>query len=147
MTEHTSVMDAVKKASDELLASSQCKHFEAVDDEVAFPIVKYFDDKGNMVSVNIIKRRVIYHSISSLGKVRKVPLSEIRDLLYALEGAALSWFVMEHEQRIPDSVFQAEIEIEGDSLMELFTNLLSHHQDTSTRDHFQSELKRLNGDT
>ena len=145
MTERTSIMDAVKKASDELLAASPFKDFEAVDDEVDFPVVKYFDEEDNLVTVNMVKRTVNYTLDLVLGETRQVPLQDIRDLLYALEGAAISWFVMEHDQRVPDSVFQAEIEIEGSNLFELFTNLLARHQDEGTREHFLVELKRFEG--
>lgn len=71
-----------------------------------------------------------------------VPLREIRDLLYALEGASLSILVETYDDGIGSS---NEVQIEGDNICELFHNLLDRHQDTSTRDHFQAELKRLDG--
>ena len=148
------VREAVKRMCDEIFLDSQyAGKFEAVDDDFSYPNITYFNEVGDALQINHLTRFITFYPKGASGMApRTVPLQDVRDLLYALEGAALSLYAREYEDSgadvdgVPLLHFVGKTKIEGDNLFELFSDLLSRHQDEGTREHFQAELKRLNGD-
>jgi len=149
----TPIKDAVKRMCDKIFRASQyAETFEVVDDDFTYPHVTYFNEKGDALQINHLTKFITFFPEAGLRPPRTVPLQDIRDLLYALEGAAFSILAMDYEDFKQSGAFAdgvplwaglAHIEIEGGNLFELFTNLLARHQDEGTREHFQAELKKF----
>lgn len=140
----TPIKDAVKRMCDEIFrASFYAETFEVVDDDFNYPYVTYFNGEGDALRINHLTGFTTFFPGPGvrLGIRRTVPVEDLRSLLYALEGAALSIYAQTHD---PETTYD-EVTIEGNNLFELFTNLLARHQDGGTQEHFQAELKRFEG--
>lgn len=146
------IQEVVKRMCDKIFLESQySSKFEVVDDDFTYPHITYFNAEGDALRINHITKFITFFPGAGLEEVpRTVLLRDIRNLLYALEGAALSIYAMEvsaediaKAAKPASSPFIDETVIEGNNLLELFTNLLARHQDLGTREHFQAELKKF----